>query len=83
MYYRNQNNFVKYFEYYFRKFEYYFRNILPVGNIPRTMSSQQARSIATCIYLLSEVHCDWEHLPQSSAHKGIHRCPYPVFDVEH
>ncbi len=35
------------------KFEYHFRKILSVGKIPTTINSHQARSIATCICLLS------------------------------
>ncbi len=36
--------------------EYYFRKILPVGKIPTTINSQQARSIASCIYLCSMLY---------------------------
>ncbi len=38
------------------KFEYYFRKILPVGTIPTTINSQQARSIESCPYVCSVLY---------------------------
>ncbi len=57
-----------------QKFEYYFRKILSVGNTPTTINSQQSRSIASWICLLSVVHTARQCTPQQSE-SGIHVYP--------